>query len=396
MDFLLGFCGPSVSSSSSSAFTHHSEVQQEVKHRKQQHNLEQYGDESIQRNERRNSGEITEREKGETAEEKKPFSIVRLLLTNGTSQSGKWQKETTTEDDGPKMDTETETRRTEGQRAHPPPNGPVTSLCPSSASPYAFPCAPSVRLPSAASSAALLMLRPPLNLMDHCALNIETILQRQQKKGKKSEHLGEDQRKRWETEEGTEEKQHQNGPSGECQNVLLSAPLPLPHAVPSPSASPPFSPPWPIPTSRLFHFETLRLAATMAAAVAASGNPSMVRPEGMADEANGHRGRGPGSKSYRRRKARTVFSDQQLHGLEHKFNEQNYLSTPERIALANVLSLSETQVKTWFQNRRMKQKKVEPNFTTRNNQIETEETAEGKGEGTNAKERGTTGGAARR
>uniref|UniRef100_A0AC35TKQ3 Homeobox domain-containing protein n=1 Tax=Rhabditophanes sp. KR3021 TaxID=114890 RepID=A0AC35TKQ3_9BILA len=64
------------------------------------------------------------------------------------------------------------------------------------------------------------------------------------------------------------------------------------------------------------------------------------------------------SKSYRRRKARTVFSDNQLQGLEQRFEIQRYLSTPERITLANSLNLSETQVKTWFQNRRMKQKKV--------------------------------------
>jgi len=46
----------------------------------------------------------------------------------------------------------------------------------------------------------------------------------------------------------------------------------------------------------------------------------------------------------RRRKARTVFSDQQLNGLEKRFESQKYLSTPERVELANNLGLSETQV----------------------------------------------------
>ena len=49
-------------------------------------------------------------------------------------------------------------------------------------------------------------------------------------------------------------------------------------------------------------------------------------------------------KHCRRRKARTVFSDSQLSGLEKRFEIQRYLSTPERVELATALSLSVTQV----------------------------------------------------
>ena len=59
----------------------------------------------------------------------------------------------------------------------------------------------------------------------------------------------------------------------------------------------------------------------------------------------------------RKRKLRTVFTEMQLEGLETKFAEKKYLSVPDRMELASSLDLSETQVKTWFQNRRMKRKK---------------------------------------
>ena len=44
-------------------------------------------------------------------------------------------------------------------------------------------------------------------------------------------------------------------------------------------------------------------------------------------------------------------------GLEKKFETQKYLSTPDRIDIADRLGLSQLQVKTWYQNRRMKWKK---------------------------------------
>lgn len=64
-----------------------------------------------------------------------------------------------------------------------------------------------------------------------------------------------------------------------------------------------------------------------------------------------------GHRMKRKRKLRTVFTEKQLEGLESKFAEKKYLSVPDRMELAGRLELSETQVKTWFQNRRMKCKK---------------------------------------
>ena len=57
------------------------------------------------------------------------------------------------------------------------------------------------------------------------------------------------------------------------------------------------------------------------------------------------------------RRSRTVFSELQLMGLEKRFEKQKYLSTPDRLELAETLGLSQLQVKTWYQNRRMKWKK---------------------------------------
>ncbi|XP_062979456.1 homeobox protein BarH-like 1 [Elgaria multicarinata webbii] len=65
-----------------------------------------------------------------------------------------------------------------------------------------------------------------------------------------------------------------------------------------------------------------------------------------------------GSKAKKGRRSRTVFTELQLMGLEKRFEKQKYLSTPDRIDLAESLGLSQLQVKTWYQNRRMKWKKI--------------------------------------
>ena len=54
----------------------------------------------------------------------------------------------------------------------------------------------------------------------------------------------------------------------------------------------------------------------------------------------------------KQRKARTAFTDYQLQTLERTFEKQKYLSVQDRQELAAKLNLSDTQVKTWYQNRR--------------------------------------------
>lgn len=57
------------------------------------------------------------------------------------------------------------------------------------------------------------------------------------------------------------------------------------------------------------------------------------------------------------KRARTIFTQEQLNALEVEFEKQQYMVGTERTYLARALGLTESQVKIWFQNRRIKWRK---------------------------------------
>ncbi|KAJ8298647.1 hypothetical protein KUTeg_022707 [Tegillarca granosa] len=54
---------------------------------------------------------------------------------------------------------------------------------------------------------------------------------------------------------------------------------------------------------------------------------------------------------------RTIFTPEQLQVLENEFQKQQYMVGTDRFILASSLNLTESQVKVWFQNRRIKWRK---------------------------------------
>ncbi|XP_030320676.1 homeobox protein BarH-like 2 [Calypte anna] len=93
-------------------------------------------------------------------------------------------------------------------------------------------------------------------------------------------------------------------------------------------------------------------------AQSSSGSASSEAPTSEPQASSESEAEQPTPRLKKPRRSRTIFTELQLMGLEKKFQKQKYLSTPDRLDLAQSLGLTQLQVKTWYQNRRMKWKKM--------------------------------------
>ncbi|EHB11241.1 Homeobox protein NANOG [Heterocephalus glaber] len=84
-----------------------------------------------------------------------------------------------------------------------------------------------------------------------------------------------------------------------------------------------------------------------------STSPCIALPGSQEEVSGKEEGKVPAKKQ----KVRTVFSQTQLCVLNDRFQRQKYLSLQQMQELSSLLNLSYKQVKTWFQNQRMKCKR---------------------------------------
>ncbi|EDX03894.1 homeobox protein H2.0 [Drosophila simulans] len=104
--------------------------------------------------------------------------------------------------------------------------------------------------------------------------------------------------------------------------------------------------------------QLLDIAPTSPAAAAAATSQNGAHGHG-----NSQGNASAGSNGKRKRSwSRAVFSNLQRKGLEIQFQQQKYITKPDRRKLAARLNLTDAQVKVWFQNRRMKWRHTRENL----------------------------------
>lgn len=64
-------------------------------------------------------------------------------------------------------------------------------------------------------------------------------------------------------------------------------------------------------------------------------------------------------KTFKIKRPRMVYSSSQMLYLEHLFAKNKYLERTKRLYVARQLNLSERQIKIWYQNKRMKLKRIQ-------------------------------------
>uniref|UniRef100_A0A8C3TQT0 Homeobox domain-containing protein n=1 Tax=Catharus ustulatus TaxID=91951 RepID=A0A8C3TQT0_CATUS len=122
--------------------------------------------------------------------------------------------------------------------------------------------------------------------------------------------------------------------------------LPLPAAkTPSPSGT--FDSPASSSSGTLTQYHTPDSAISPTAAASLSPHSSVRKVKAQ------------GKGAVKTGKSRTAFSQEQLRVLHQRFQNQKYLSPQQIRELAAALELTYKQVKTWFQNQRMKYKRFQ-------------------------------------
>lgn len=106
------------------------------------------------------------------------------------------------------------------------------------------------------------------------------------------------------------------------------------------------------------HAATSNTSQQLQLTTANGSNISMSNSNNNGSSASGNSG---GSKR-KRSWSRAVFSNLQRKGLEIQFQQQKYITKPDRRKLAARLNLTDAQVKVWFQNRRMKWRHTRENL----------------------------------